>query len=379
MGKFGNKSLPKFMKDENDIPIGEDSANIYELQEDHSKPEIVSLGDADGGDFITITVKTVEGEEVALEFKIDDEKEETDEEGVYKGTLSAEHNEVVYTINCEIEEAGNGDYDIKIGDVTADMNAPEMDGDSEQMDEARVMRFGQFVSESWDVTDAYEGGDSECCGAPILTGGICSDCKEHTEPMETEDDDELPFFPHDPMDEAAIPAPLKKLGKWKPIEADEDLLDGTDYTKVSSFMLNTGTDLDDYGIIVNIYDDKDFSIFFDSAPIALTAHTSMQASRISQTMDEYPLPLSKLNRAELDKIINDLKSDYLGENLEDVNVEPNKKLEKAKMIIESMCNEYLINEALAYHEDEDDSHTYEGYVKSCMEQLKTCMTKEGQY
>jgi len=129
--------------------------------------------------------------------------------------------------------------------------------------------------------------------------------------------------------EAAIPAPLKKLGKWKPIEADEDLLDGTDYTKVSSFMLNTGTDLDDYGIIVNIYDDKDFSIFFDSAPIALTAHTSMQASRISQMMDEYPLPLSKLNRAELDKIINDLKSDYLGENLEDVNVEPNKKLEKA--------------------------------------------------
>jgi hypothetical protein len=113
--------------------------------------------------------------------------------------------------------------------------------------------------------------------------------------------------------EAAIPAPLKKLGKWTSIEANEDLLDGTDYTKVSSFLLDTNTDLDDYGIIVNIYDDKDFSIFFDSTPIALTAHTAGQARSMSQAMDEYPLPLSKLNRAELDKIINDLKSDYLSE------------------------------------------------------------------
>jgi hypothetical protein len=257
MGKFGNKSIPKFMKDENDMPIGEDSATIHELQEGHSEPEIISLGDADGGDFITITVKTVEGEEVALDFKMDDEKEETDEEGVYKGTLSAEHNDVVYTINCEIEEAGDGDYDIKIGDVTADMNAPEMDDDSEQMNEARVMRFGQFISESWDVTDAYEGGESECCGAPILMGGICSDCKEHTEPMETDDADDSPFFPHEPMNEGA-------------------------------------------GCSDN-----------------------------------------------------------------------------AKMVIESMCNDHLVKEAVDYHEDEDDAHTYEGYVQACMEYLKECMMKEG--
>ena len=227
MGKFGNKSLPKFMKHENDMPIGEGSATIHELQEGHSEPEIVSLGDADGGDFITITVKTVEGEEVALEFKLDDDREETEEEGIYKGTLYAEHNDVEYTINCEIEEAGNGDYDIKIGDVTADMDGAGMDDESTEIDESRVLRFGQFMNESM---DGYE-----------------------------EDEDELPHFDHEPLSEGA---------------------------GCSS---------------------------------------------------------------------------------------------EAKAMIESMCNEYLIQEGMAYQEDEDDSHTYEGYTQACMEYLKSCMTKEGQY
>jgi len=115
------------------------------------------------------------------------------------------------------------------------------------------------------------------------------------------------------INEGKIPSNLAKIGKWKPIEADEDLLDGTDYTAVSSFSLDTNTDLDDYGIVVNVYDDKDFSIFFDSTPIALSDHSSSQAKSMSQTMEEFPLPLSKLNKAKLDKIINDLKSDYLSE------------------------------------------------------------------
>lgn len=227
MGKFGNKSLPKFMKHENDMPIGEDSATIHELQEGHSEPEIISLGDADGGDFITITVKTVEGEEVALDFKLDDDREETEEEGIYKGTLSAEHNDVVYTINCEIEESGDGDYDIKIGDVTADMDNAAEDTPAE-LDESRVLRFGQFMNESMEEDNE----DNE------------------------EDDDELPYFDHEPVSEGA---------------------------GCSS---------------------------------------------------------------------------------------------EAKAMIESMCNEYLIHEGKAYHEDEDDSHTYEGYVSECMSYLKECMMKE---
>ena len=227
MGKFGNKSIPKFMKDENDMPIGEDSATIHELQEGHSEPEIISLGDADGGDFITITVKTVEGEEVALDFKMDDEKEETDEEGVYKGTLSAEHNDVVYTINCEIEEAGDGDYDIKIGDVTADMDGAKKEEEVEPMDESKVLRFSQFMNESMEE-----------------------------DPADLEDD-ELPHFPHEPMSEGA-------------------------------------------GCSDN-----------------------------------------------------------------------------AKMIIESMCKDHLVKEAMDYHHDDDDAHTYEGYVQACMEYLKECMMKEG--
>jgi len=43
---------------------------------------------------------------------------------------------------------------------------------------------------SFDPLDCFEGGESDCCGARILLGGICSACKEHCEPFKDEDDDE---------------------------------------------------------------------------------------------------------------------------------------------------------------------------------------------
>jgi hypothetical protein len=185
MGKFGNKRMPKFM-DQREM-IGEDSENMKELQDGHSAPEIVSLGDADGGDFITITIKTVNGEEKALEFKLDDDKEETEEEGIFKGTLSAEDDGVVYTINCEIEEAGNGDYDIKIGDVTADGEAAAEDKEEEKIDEARVLRFGEFMNENMEQVPAYQQMTSEGMNcsedAKMAIKSICEEylCKEGAE------------------------------------------------------------------------------------------------------------------------------------------------------------------------------------------------------
>lgn len=187
MGKFGNKSLPKFMQEEE--VIGEGSERIQELQEGHSAPEIISLGDADGGDFLTITIKTVEGEEVALEFKLDDEKEETEEEGIYKGTLTAEHNDVVYTIHCEIEEAGNGDYDIKIGDVAAEGEPAEKEEETEkveEIDESRVLRFGEFMNENMEYPEAAElATEGMNCSedAKMAIKSICEEylCKEGME------------------------------------------------------------------------------------------------------------------------------------------------------------------------------------------------------
>ena len=39
-----------------------------------------------------------------------------------------------------------------------------------------IKNFKDFLHESWHP--------SNCCGAPIMQGGICSDCKEHCEPEE---------------------------------------------------------------------------------------------------------------------------------------------------------------------------------------------------
>jgi hypothetical protein len=56
--------------------------------------------------------------------------------------------------------------------------------------------------------DEYEDGLSNCCNAPILSGGICSDCREHCEPEEEDcvTDDERsygPYYKNMPRDESA--------------------------------------------------------------------------------------------------------------------------------------------------------------------------------
>ena len=51
--------------------------------------------------------------------------------------------------------------------------------------------------------------------------------------------------------------------------------------------------------------------------------------------------------------------------------------EHAKLAIESMCEELLKKEAQDYHEDEDESHTYENYVNECSSYMKEIMGQPG--
>jgi hypothetical protein len=52
----------------------------------------------------------------------------------------------------------------------------------------------QAANESWDPRDAYEYGvSSDCCGAAVMMGDICSDCGEHCDTYsDDEEDDEIP-------------------------------------------------------------------------------------------------------------------------------------------------------------------------------------------
>ena len=49
-----------------------------------------------------------------------------------------------------------------------------------------VKNFTKFVNES----DDFSGETSNCCGAPIMMGDICSDCKEHCEAEEEDYEDQ---------------------------------------------------------------------------------------------------------------------------------------------------------------------------------------------
>lgn len=52
----------------------------------------------------------------------------------------------------------------------------------------------QRTDESWDPSDAYDYGvSSDCCGASVMMGDICSDCGEHCDTYSDDDDEEFDF------------------------------------------------------------------------------------------------------------------------------------------------------------------------------------------
>ena len=51
--------------------------------------------------------------------------------------------------------------------------------------------------------------------------------------------------------------------------------------------------------------------------------------------------------------------------------------EKAKSLLEEVCEAYLIKEAEEFENDEYESHTYEGYMNECSFYLKEIMGNRG--
>jgi len=47
--------------------------------------------------------------------------------------------------------------------------------------------------------------------------------------------------------------------------------------------------------------------------------------------------------------------------------------EKAKMVLEKACNEYLIKESIEFHNDNHKDHTYESYVNECKNYINEIM------
>jgi hypothetical protein len=62
----------------------------------------------------------------------------------------------------------------------------------------------------------------------------------------------------------------------------------------------------------------------------------------------------------------------LGEN-NDMTSEGMCMSEDAKEAMKSLCESMLCKEAEDYHNDSDDSHTYEGYMNECSNYIKECM------
>ena len=96
-----------------------------------------------------------------------------------------------------------------------------------------VKSFNQFVNESMDPQDFYEEGLSDCCGAPVMMGDICSDCGEHCG-VESEDDfeheeefghDEPHHHGHDEHDHMSAHDRMYNSDDWVRAQRDAEGLD----------------------------------------------------------------------------------------------------------------------------------------------------------
>mgnify|MGYP005990489129 CR=1 FL=1 len=80
------------------------------------------------------------------------------------------------------------DFFIKLRSDNEESDIPGFEGTKDSLEDLTLVK----ETETKDIVkESYEGSDSDCCGAPIIMGDICSDCKEHCEPQEEEEEMEF--------------------------------------------------------------------------------------------------------------------------------------------------------------------------------------------
>jgi hypothetical protein len=95
-------------------------------------------------------------------------------------------------------------------------------------------------------------------------------------------------------------ADLKKL---------EDSTEEEGYETVDTYEINyPGIDPDSFAI--NVFDNKEFEFYYDSAPIATSLHTPEEASVVKQSMIPQPHDLSKLTPELFKSVIDYIESNY---------------------------------------------------------------------
>lgn len=92
-----------------------------------------------------------------------------------------------------------------------------------------VKSFNQFVNEAMHPSDWYEDELSDCCGAPIMLGDICSDCKDHCEPQSLEDYENEETFdqdmPHNDEPNLSAHDRMYNSDEWVRAQRDAEGLD----------------------------------------------------------------------------------------------------------------------------------------------------------
>lgn len=93
-----------------------------------------------------------------------------------------------------------------------------------------VKSFNQFVNEAMHPSDWYEEGLSDCCGASIMLGDICSDCKEHCGVQSDEEDyeNEETFdqgMPHNDEPDLSAHDRMYNSDEWVRAQRDAEGLD----------------------------------------------------------------------------------------------------------------------------------------------------------
>lgn len=70
-------------------------------------------------------------------------------------------------------------------------------------------------------------------------------------------------------------------------------------------------------------------------------------------------------------------NDFIDENWDADKQNESCMSEKAMHKMKKLCKKHLMNEANEYHNDMDETHTYEGYIAECQSMLKEILGQPG--
>lgn len=325
MGKFGNKRLPKFMKNLEIDPNKLDEVDEFQTNdnlEEMSPLEILSLGDH-GDNHAMIVIRTENGEELELKFDYDG-----------NGMLIAQHNDHEYSIPVEIEVVSDEESDENIYEISNAIKLPA---------------FKKAWQQSKDIDPGVDPFTLAKRKAQMYTFE-----KQVSRELKTEAEKIAKMLG------PTIEVNISKSGGGEGDEYEQG---------VSLRFYDLSNQRTQPTITITIYMNRVHTEGVFPEPVQRRLSRFIDKVRA----EEINSPTNNTGFDDTNRVAESFQQfmeGCCGETSEGYNPAMS---EESKRAVKALCENFLINEAQRCDEDQDPTHTYENYLAECGSYMVECM------